>query len=942
MSAENPLLELFREELQAASQVLLDGIDTPPERQDTTFQNQVDQALATIIGGSKIVGFHAIADSCRLIQSHVGNWQQLFRMPEQQSLLYEVLNTLRGLADRDDDGLQIWHDQAGDWLREIENRFQVLKSTPVEPIPPISETQTSKPVPEIVAEVSPAVQIPTHAPSDFVPDTIDCQSNLFHIFQDEVALHTNQLADGILLLENEPDNGKLIEPLMRAAHSLKGAARIVNLSLAVDLSHHMEDLLVAAGARKVRLDSNAIDSLLEATDLLSSMATITPTSAVGWQMESVAKVRQLEADFAARIAGKPLPVPTAPESSAPNSAEIIPQQEVALSPPVVAPSSVSPPHVGEIRPTENEKQAPKVHIPEAAIRISSASLSRLMSLAGESLVHARWLQPFSSALNKLRLQQEILSNQLDEFFHRFSSGEQSLQLQVLGQECRNELARNRMNLGLRIREFEDHASAADDLNSRLYREVISSRMRPFGDGVHAFPRLVRDMCKKLGKLVDLEIRGHATPVDRDILEQLEAPLTHMLRNAMDHGMETPDVREEKGKSPRGRILLDAHHRAGLLQITLADDGPGIDTRKVSEKIVRQGMVTQQMAAEMTEQELLEFLFLPGFSTASAVSEYSGRGVGLDVVRDMVRKVGGTLRLSSNVGRGTTFHLQLPITLSVVRAVLVIIAGEPYAFPHNRIDRLVRLPISEVRVVEGAQYAVIDGKNIGLIPAAQILALSTPPRYPELLSVVLISDLSGQYGLVVDAFTGEQDLVVRPLDSRLGRVPNINSAAILDDGSPILIADIEDMIRSAQEALNSATTASVNIPINSHRSNVGRTRVLVIEDSVTVREVEKQMLQELDLDVSLAVDGQDGWNRLQSSDYDLVISDVDMPRMNGFEVVQLMRNDPRLKKMPVIMVSYKDRPEDRQRGADLDVDYYLTKSSFHDKSFINAVRDILRR
>jgi two-component system, chemotaxis family, sensor histidine kinase and response regulator WspE len=334
---------------------------------------------------------------------------------------------------------------------------------------------------------------------------------------------------------------------------------------------------------------------------------------------------------------------------------------------------------------------------------------------------------------------------------------------------------------------------------------------------------------------------------------------------------------------------------------------------------------------------VEFLFLPGFSTARDVTEYSGRGVGLDVVQDTIRRVGGSVRVSSKYGQGTTFHLSLPITLSVLRAVLADVAGEPYAFPHNRIDRLVRVPRSAVRSLERRQYVSVDGRNVGLVVAAQLFDLPVPPTAGDDLAVLLLSDETGHYGLIVEAFRGEQDLVVRPLDPRLGKVPNVSAAAILDDGSPVLIADVEDLVRSMDQFIQAGSLRRCD---DEKRRERPRKRILVVDDSITVREVERQLLRNEGYDVSVAVDGMDGWNQVRSGRFDLIVSDVDMPRMTGLELVKSMREDERLRDVPVIIVSYKDREEDRLRGLELGANHYLTKSSFHDNTFLQAVADLI--
>ncbi len=466
---------------------------------------------------------------------------------------------------------------------------------------------------------------------------------------------------------------------------------------------------------------------------------------------------------------------------------------------------------------------------------------------------------------------------------------------------------------------------------------MSSRMRPFSDGAHGFPRMVRDMARRLEKQIRLDIDGLATEVDRDILEKLESPLMHLIRNAVDHGIESPADRVRAGKPEQGVIRVEVHHRAGMLALEVRDDGAGIDLERLRRKVVDRKLSTAEMSANLTEAELLEFLFLPGFTTAQQVTEYSGRGVGLDVVQDTIRRIGGSVRLTTRAGRGTCFHLQLPITLSVLRAVLVDIAGEPYAFPHNRIDRLMRVPRSAIRSLEHRQFITVDGQNIGLVVAAQLLDLEagTPPG--DEIPVVLLSDATGHYGLIVEAFRGEQDLVIRPLDPRLGKVTNISAAAILDDGVPVLIADIEDLIRSMDQFIQSG---SLRRSDRLEREERRKKHVLVVDDSITVREVERQLLRNAGYRVDVAVDGQDGLNQVRAGNFDLLVSDVDMPRMTGLELVKAVRNQEQTRHLPVIIISYKDREEDRLRGLELGANYYLTKSSFHDNTFLRAVADLI--
>lgn len=561
-----------------------------------------------------------------------------------------------------------------------------------------------------------------------------------------------------------------------------------------------------------------------------------------------------------------------------------------------------------------------------------------MSLAGESLVEARWLGPFGASLLKLKKMHDHLASSLDAAAHAATGTSAGPAVA----DARRRLAECRQQLAARMDEFEAHARQTADLNSRLYHEVIDSRMRPFADGVQGFPRLVRDLGRQLGKKVQFEIIGSATPVDRDILEQLEAPLNHLLRNAMDHGVETPEERAAAGKPESAQLRLHARHRAGMLMITVSDDGRGISEEKLRRKIIARGLSTSELVEGMTQRELFDFLFLPGFSTAEKVTEVSGRGVGLDVVHSMVQAVGGNVRITSELGRGTTFHLQLPITLSVIRAVLADIGGEPYAFPQNRLERLLRVSRDELRSIEGRQYLTVDGRNVGTVAAHQILELEAAGGEAvsdsgDELSIILLGDETRPFGLVVDRFRGEQDLVVRTLDPRLGRVPHVSAAALMDDGAPVLIVDVEDLLRGIDQVLNEGRLRRLS---RRQREEKAAKRILIVDDSITVREVQRQLLKSRGYDVSTAVDGVDGWHSLQADDYDLVISDVDMPRMNGFEFVKTIKSDERYRRLPVIIVSYKDRPEDRMRGLEAGANYYLTKSSFHDETFLETVVELI--
>jgi two-component system sensor histidine kinase and response regulator WspE len=324
----------------------------------------------------------------------------------------------------------------------------------------------------------------------------------------------------------------------------------------------------------------------------------------------------------------------------------------------------------------------------------------------------------------------------------------------------------------------------------------------------------------------------------------------------------------------------------------------------------------------------------------SVTDVSGRGVGLDAVQDMVQRVRGTIRVTSEPGKGTRFQMKLPVTLSVVRTVIADVAGEPYAFPLSAIVRTLMLPKEKILLLEGRQHFELLGRQAGLVTARQVLGAEAGAMPDGDLPVIVMGDGDHIYGLVVDRLLGQRELVVQPLDPQLGKIKDIAAGALMDDGSPVLMVDPEDLLRSMDKLASGGALLNVQ-QASGDATGTKRKRVLVVDDSLTVRQLERKLLGNYGYDVEVAVDGMDGWNAVRTGQFDLVVTDVDMPRMDGIELVSLINRDPNLKdSLPVMIVSYKDRPEDRQRGLEAGAAYYLTKGSFHDDTLLNAVIDLI--
>jgi len=748
--------------------------------------------------------------------------------------------------------------------------------------------------------------------------------SMVELFKAELETNSRVLEKGLVIAEKEQSKST-IEPLMRAAHSIKGAARIVGLPAAVTLSHAMEEVLSKALKQELILKENHIEYLLRGTDIFIRLSEI-DVAAIESALEKMEpNIAELSGILEMSLV-ETTPAESISELEVVEQTECVVtiQSEVASAPIQATTEAVS-------KPNEDKESSSQSYV-----RIASDNLDRILGLAGEVHIRSKNSNKYLRAILATKKELQTLLNKINRIQAlTLHSSDTSLKL----------LVDEFLQIAEGISEQSDELVDSYDYFSRklvhasgkLYSEAIKSRMRPFSDGTQGFPRMVRDLSKQLNKNVRLEIVGESTLVDRDILDRIEAPLSHLVTNAVYHGIEDGNTRTAGAKSAEGVVKMVAYHSGGMLHIAVSDDGGGIDIEAIKKKVVERGYTTAELVSKMTNNELTDFLFLPGFSTVSSANIISGRGVGLDIVQSMVHKIGGNVRVATQLGVGTEFQLQLPITLSLIRSLLVEISGELYAFPLARIDTIQKIQSYQISSTENRQYYVNGEERIGLMLLSQILGLSNKSESKE-YSIVFISDKFSKYGVVVDKFMGERDLVVQQLDQRLGKIRDISSGSILEDGRAVLILEIDDLVRSIDEMLNSSRPSPIIALESRHQREV--LTILVVDDSITVREVERKLLESKGYKVETAVDGIDGLNKLLEGSFDLLITDVDMPRMNGIELVKKVRVDSVLKNLPVMIVSYKDREEDRIAGLNAGANYYLTKGSFHDEGLINAVRDLI--
>lgn len=884
LTVDPVLIGLFKSEMATHSKVIFDVLEKGASATKDELSGMM-RAAHSIKGAFRITGFNPGAGLA--------------------SRMEDYFNTLiSGEATISEDLVNNY--------KEVTSFFHSLVDTPDDEIPAKASDITL--ISKLTSLLDGTRKTPPQAkvtkPEPQKPSTEKVESKLdlsmVDLFKMELESNTKVLERGLVDAEGETSKEKL-EPLMRAAHSIKGAARIVGINQAVGLAHSMEDVLSLALKNELRLSDKHIDLLLQGNDIFKFISLLSSSEIESEIEENIDKINSISASLSGVLSGEEAPKQTKTD------------EKVAQAPPKAA-----TPH--------KEKKEDALFV-----RVLADNLNRLLGLAGEIKIQAKFTKPFQNNLLASKQTLREASRLHESLTSRIEEMGLTEKLADRLDGSQEALERLEWNINTIIDRFEIFSRNIERLSESLGNQVIASKMRPISDGLHGIPRMVRDLARDSGKKINFQIFGDDTMIDRDILDKIEAPLSHLIANAVDHGIETPEERLAAGKSETGRIVLEAGHRAGFLTITVEDDGRGIDEAVIKSKIIEKGYVTAEMSENLSKAEILDFLFLPGFSTKVGVSKVSGRGVGLDIVMNLIHQVGGKSKIDSEPGKGSKFTLQLPVTLSILRALLLKVNSELYALPLARVETLLSIREDEMYTIEDRQYYKWAGENLGIVNCSRLMGLPDEGSKGEFINLAVIGDRTGKYAVAVDAFLGERDIVVSVIDGKLGKIPNISAAAILEEGSIALIIDPDDLIHSIETYIKGARPDKVT----SNLVKTGKSKnILVVDDSLTVREVERKLLENSGYTVVTAVDGIDGFNTLQKEEFDLVITDVDMPRMNGIQFVEKIKSDPNYKDIPVMIVSYKDREEDRLLGLNAGANYYLTKSSFHDESLINAVIDLI--
>ena len=759
-----------------------------------------------------------------------------------------------------------------------------------------------------------------------------------------------KLDEDLIELESNPEDLELLNGIFRVAHTIKGASSFLNFDVLTHLTHHMEDVLNKARHGELLITPDIMDVVLESIDLMKALLnTIRDTNSDGGidvsecvsrldkvsggsgevespvveaaptpvveetvtqeaeeepdyenmdpdeieaEIERLLQQRQAEdkAKREAKIAAGESVISLEPDSAP--EPEFTPEPEPEFTPepePVAPPVSPPPP---QPTPTPKAKEEPKAAAPtkrapaavEQTIRVDVKRLDHLMNLIGELVL----------AKNRL-----IKIN--DDVEERYE-GEEFLE------------------------ELNQVVSIVSLVTTDLQIAVMKTRMLPIGKVFNKFPRMIRDLTRELNKKIDLEISGEDTELDKSIVEEIGDPLVHIIRNSCDHGVETPDVRASLGKPETGTINLKAYNEGNQIVIQIDDDGKGLNPEMLKNKALEKGLISEKEADTMSDKEAFLLIMKPGFSTAATVTNVSGRGVGMDVVKTNIEKVNGIIDVDSEVGVGTSMKLKIPLTLAIIQALLVGVQEEYYAIPLASVLETVRISKDEIYTVEGRSVMRLRDDVLSLVHIGDIFEVERILDASEHAYVVVLGLGTSKLGLIVDTLVGQEEIVIKSMGDYLKGIEGIAGATIRGDGGVTLIVDVVALMDIAKGVKAKAITEDAGNRANQEKTKASDYTVMIVDDSKTDRTIMRKSLESLGITLIEATDGQEALNILKHDDhhFDAMLIDIEMPRMDGYSLATEIKKYNRYKNLPLIAVTSRTGKSDRMRGVESGMVEYITK------------------
>ena len=701
------------------------------------------------------------------------------------------------------------------------------------------------------------------------------------LFKAESEEHLQHLDDALLRLEKTPADQALLEEAFREAHSLKGAARMLGLTSIQTPAHRLEDELNAArhGAQPLN------------AEMLARMTV------------DLIEIRRLALE-AVTEGGANVRDTTLPQ-------KVMPEPE--LTEPLAASSA----------PFRIE-----------SVRVDTRKLDALMTHAGELTV------------TKTRVARRLADiDALIDFADEWARRETARHLGAGAPDAGAALERlgrmgtllNRLRTGI-----SEDSARLDFIAGEMESGIRLVRLLPLSNVFRLFPRLVHDLGQEQGKEVELVIEGEETNADKRILEEIKDPLMHMLRNAVDHGIEPPQAREQAGKARTGVVRIKASQTASSVLIEVSDDGRGLDETAIKRAAVKRGLASEEGLAAMSSAQVQSLIFTPGMSTVGFVTDVSGRGVGMSVVRVNVERLKGSIQLQSAPGKGTSISILLPVTLATVRVLIVEVNGHPYGLPAECVQVLRMVAAADVFTVEGRTAVLHQGRSVSLARLADLLELQRATgrgkdrNAPAASPCVLLSVGGEPFGVFVDALLDEQEVVLKPQSALLERVRNVAGATILDSGEICMVLNPQDLLVSIRKGAAPAAAPGAE----AGEVAVRKKAILLAEDSIVTRTQETRILENAGYEVVTAADGLDAWNQLATRAFDAVVTDIIMPNLDGLGLAEKIRHEPKYAELPIILVTSLASDADKRRGLEAGANAYITKPAFDQQVLLDCLERLI--
>ncbi len=762
--------------------------------------------------------------------------------------------------------------------------------------------------------------------------------DLIAIFRAETEEHLTKLDNGLVELEKQPNNIELASSLNREVHTMKGAARVFGFYEIQDIAHRIEDIFEEVAGKRAVFNSLMAERIFKGLDAIRII------------LERIAQEKKIdvEIDVDATDICRELEecISAAQAIRTRKKREKGPKREKEAVE-IQQKGGQEKEHEGEKTPEKvvdrvSEAAAPHLSAQtEEYIRVPLSRVDKLLYLVGEVVINKMRASAISAQAKRLsKLSKEVqksISSLSEAMKKEFSS--QDGEVTKWLSQCEAQIQKLREQTLNLYDHVSTEAFHLDPVIDELQAKIKQIKMLPLSTIFEGFPRMVRDIASQEGKEINLVISGGETELDKKVLEGIKTSLIHILRNCIDHGIEEPEARVALGKPREGTIKMSAFHEGDNVVITVEDDGMGMDIAQIKETALRKRLVSSYDLEGMTDKDVLNVVFMNGYSTSPIVTDVSGRGMGLDIVRRDITNIKGRVILDTQKDKETKFTLVLPLTIAIIQVFLVKVQNMLFALPMFSVTESVKVNVDDVSAIEGRMAIQSRDHIVPLVKLNEVLGLPPPGddegKAKKEMLVVMATSLHSRVGFIVDKIAGEGEVFIKSLGKHLGKVKNVSGAIIMPNGEVVVVLDIPDLI--AHSALShSQATGKGRVPKSKRKEK----KILIVEDAFSTRELEKSILETHGYLVDTAVDGLDALDRMADNQYDLVVSDVEMPRMNGFELCKTLKNNEGYKDIPFVMVTAFQKEEDKRRGIEVGAAAYIVKSAFEQTNLLDTIERLV--